>query len=275
MVLVLVLILDGVGIGVEVVRGKVARMFRGDERAVVVVSRVETFVSVRVVVVLGAAGAGRLAPDAADVDQQRLVAAEEECQTLGDRLLADAVPAIDVDERGRGRVHGPAEDIGRRDGGGDGGTAAARCAHWKGLVMARVHGCQPARTVQFGLGVALGEITTRRCSMAVLQKRKTRSRHLASCMLVLIYTRPERHAAVGSASRRRGEPVGSGSGLVEYRIDSRYVREPVERKMGWPDPGRRFGDLGNRGARNKWRGRSRVPQHCVIHCTEHSLLASN
>jgi len=48
---------------------------------------------------------------------------------------------------------------------GDGGCEVRSL---EGLVRARARGCQPGRTVQFGLGVALGEVTARRCSMAVL-----------------------------------------------------------------------------------------------------------
>jgi hypothetical protein len=68
-------------------------------------------------VVLGAtavavATADALPPDAADVDEQRPVLAEEERQALGYRLLPDAGPAVDEDQRRRRRVHGPAKDIG-------------------------------------------------------------------------------------------------------------------------------------------------------------------
>jgi hypothetical protein len=74
-------------------------------------------VFVVVVMMLGAtavaaAAADAFPPDAADVDEQRLVLAEEERQTLGHRLLPHAVPAVDEHQRRRRRVHGPAEYIG-------------------------------------------------------------------------------------------------------------------------------------------------------------------
>lgn len=53
-----------------------------------------------------------LPPNTADVDEQRLGPTQEQRQTLGHRLLADAVPAVDVDERGRGGVQGTVEDVG-------------------------------------------------------------------------------------------------------------------------------------------------------------------
>ena len=70
-----------------------------------------------VVMVLGATAvavgtADTLPPDAADVDEQRPVIAEEERQTLGYRLLSDAGPAVDEHQRRRRRVHGPTKDIG-------------------------------------------------------------------------------------------------------------------------------------------------------------------
>lgn len=44
-----------------------------------------------------AGGGGCLASYASDVDQQGLVSSQEQRQALGHRLLADAVPAVDVD----------------------------------------------------------------------------------------------------------------------------------------------------------------------------------
>jgi hypothetical protein len=61
--------------------------------------------------IAAASSAGGVPAHAADVDEQRLVLAEEERQALGDRLLADAMPAVDVHQRGWRRVHRPAEDV--------------------------------------------------------------------------------------------------------------------------------------------------------------------
>lgn len=66
---------------------------------------------------------GRVGPsDAADVDEHRLVPAEEQRQALGDCLLANAMRAVDEDERCRLGVHWPAEDGRGRSGCRDGRT---------------------------------------------------------------------------------------------------------------------------------------------------------
>ena len=78
-------------------------------------------------------GGGGVAADAADVNEHGLVFAEEEGQTLGYRLLSDALVAVDEYQRCRGWVHGPAEDIRGRNGGGDGRTAVGQPDHWDGV----------------------------------------------------------------------------------------------------------------------------------------------
>jgi len=76
---------------------------------------------------------GGVVADAADVDEHGLVFAEQEGQTLGYRLLSDALVAVDEHQRCRGWVHGSAKDIRGRNGGGDGRTAVGQPNHWDGV----------------------------------------------------------------------------------------------------------------------------------------------
>lgn len=66
---------------------------------------------------IGGDGSGRrrwLAVDAAYVEKECLLLAQDEGQTLGDSVLADARPAIDEDERSWRRIDGTAKDAGAR-----------------------------------------------------------------------------------------------------------------------------------------------------------------
>jgi len=104
-------------------------MFRGQEGVVLVPA---------VVVVFGyafaaaaAVVAGRLPANATDVDEQRLVLAKQQRQTLGYRLLPDAMPPVDVHQWRWGRVHGPAENIGGRERGGERRATVGDGTHWE------------------------------------------------------------------------------------------------------------------------------------------------
>lgn len=84
-----------------------------------------------------AARGGGGVPDAAQVDEQGLVLAEEQCQALGYRLLSDAMLAIDEHQGCRAWLHRPTEYIGGRDGSGDGRTAVAQTSHGDGVGQPR------------------------------------------------------------------------------------------------------------------------------------------
>lgn len=116
-----------VEVGVEgAVEREIAGMFRGQEApGSGWASLVQLVVSAAMVsLLLDAPVLGiAIAPDAAHVDQQRLVLAEEQRQELGHRLLPDAVPAVDIHQRCRSGVYWPAEYIGCGDGGRQGWTA--------------------------------------------------------------------------------------------------------------------------------------------------------
>jgi hypothetical protein len=139
-------------------------VFGGQEGVVLVPVVVFVLGDAAAAAAAGVVDGGGLAADAADVDEQGLVLAEEQRQALGYRLLADAVPAVDVHQRGRGRVHGPAEDIRRRDRAGEGRTTIANDTHWDSLVLPVKILC---RVVWFRFEVAGSEIMAETVSMAV------------------------------------------------------------------------------------------------------------
>lgn len=103
---------------------------------------------------------GVVMADAADVDEQGLVFAEEKRQTLGDRLLPDAGPAVDVHQRCRGWVHRSAKDIRGRNGAKDGRTADRQTGHWecRGLLPGGKSVLSP--TVVTRLAIAFAGIAT-------------------------------------------------------------------------------------------------------------------
>lgn len=76
------------------------------------------------------ATAARVVPsDAADVDEQRLVLAEQQRQALGHGGLSNAVPAVDVHHRRGAGLHRPTEDVRGRQGAGEHGPAGVWGTH--------------------------------------------------------------------------------------------------------------------------------------------------